>query len=462
MFASVRHRSFCLSGNAPGRVASVCRSVTSSSAPKPVGSYDAYLSARSAARQPSAIRALQPLLSIPGMISLGGGMPNMATFPFKSFTAELVDGTRLELSGPAALTEALQYSASGGIPRMVKHLQRLQLEEHAPPSGEARLCITTGSQDALSKAFDMFLESGDSLLVESPTYSGSLAFLKPLGAELVGVPTQGGCLVPEALREILASWDTARNARPRVLYTIPTGSNPTGGSLSFQQKAEVYEIAREYDLLIMEDDPYYFMQFPEKGQGRTKSFLSMDVDGRVLRFDSFSKLLSSGIRLGFATGPPALIERLELHIQSTSLHTPGLTQAFVASLFDHWAKQHNGNSYLGFVAHVEVVSDFYRERRDAFMAAADKHLTGLATWTPPTAGMFVWFKLIGVSDSWPLIKEKALDKKVILVPGQSFEVPGTMPSSYVRAAYSTASHEDMDEALRRFAELLREHSESSD
>lgn len=386
-------------------------------------------------------------------------MPNTATFPFKRFTAELKDGTVLDLADPPSLAGALQYSLTGGLPSLVKHLENLQLAEHQPPSREARLCVTTGSQDALSKAFDMLLEPGRSILVESPTYSGSLAYLKPLGAKLVGVPTSSGRLQPNELRRILTEWsESVDGARPRVLYTIPTGSNPTGGSLSEAEKSEVYAIAQQHDLLIMEDDPYYYMQFLDAGEKRTRSFFSMDVDGRVLRFDSFSKLLSSGLRLGFATGPKPLIERLELHSQASNLHTSGLPQVLVASLFDDWAAKNNGDSYQGFINHVDAVSDFYRERRDVFLASASKHLTGLATWTSPRAGMFVWMKLSGIRDSWPLIKEKAVAKKVLLVPGESFS-PDAGPSPYVRAAYSTASFEEMDEALRRFAELLREEQQ---
>jgi len=431
-----------------------------SSAAKPVTNYEDYLSTRSRLREPSAIRALQPLLSIPGMISLGGGMPNFSTFPFTKFTAELKDGTVLEFSGEKALTECLQYSVTGGLPRLVKHLEELQMKEHSPPSGKARLCVTTGSQDGLSKAFDMLLNPGESLLVESATYSGSLAFLKPLGVKLVPVAMEDGHLKPGSLRSILANWsESADGPRPKVLYTIPTGANPTGGSLSLEEKMEMYVVAREYDVLIMEDDPYHFMQYPGPGEKRTRSFLSMDVDGRVLRFDSFSKLLSSGMRLGFATGPAPLIERIELHTQASNLHTAGIPQAFVAALFDHWAANNNGSSYEGFIMHVDSIAEFYRERRDVFIDSCEKHLTGLATWTRPTAGMFVWFKLIGVKDSWPLIKEKAVDKKVLFVPGQSFATPDTEPSPYVRAAFSTATFEDMDEAIRRFAELLREYRE---
>lgn len=383
-------------------------------------------------------------------------MPNPATFPFKRFTAELTDGTVLEISGAQQLSEALQYSPTPGLPRLVAHLRDLQLKEHNPPSAEVRLCVTTGSADALGKAFEMLIAPGDNVLVDNPTYSGSLAFLNPLGANLVGVPTEGGAF-PSKLRSILESWDVARGPRPKILYTIPTGSNPTGQSLSEQQKKQVYAVAQDYDLLILEDDPYYYVQFLEPGQKRTRSMFSMDIDGRVIRFDSFSKLLSAGIRVGFATGPAPLIERIELHTQAANLHTSGLSQAWVAALFDNWASMNDGNAHAGFICHVNAVSDFYRERRDAFEASAKRHLNGLATWEKTQGGMFAWLKLEGVIDTWPLIKDKAVDKKVLFVPGQSFTIPTTAPSQYVRAAFSTATHEEIDEALRRLAELVREH-----
>jgi kynurenine/2-aminoadipate aminotransferase len=152
--------------------------------------YASYFTRRSSARQPSAIRALQPLVSLPGMISLGGGMPNPAMFPISRLSATLKDGSEVELSG-ASLEAALQYSPTPGLPSLVKHLHHLQDTEHGPvnPSSgtERQLCVTTGSADALSKAFDMLLDEGDALLVESPTFSGSLAYLQPIGCRLVGV-----------------------------------------------------------------------------------------------------------------------------------------------------------------------------------------------------------------------------------------------------------------------------------
>ena len=336
-------------------------------------------------------------------------------------------------------------------------MQALQEAEHGVTGRQ--VCVTTGSADALSKAFDALLDEGDALLVESPTYSGSLAYLRPIGCQLVGVRCDADGLDPSHLEEILAGWHEGCNGgrrRPRVLYTIPTGGNPTGASLSLARRQRVYEVARTYDLLLLEDDPYHWLQYrAARGAARRPSLLSMDRDGRVLRFDSFSKLLASGVRLGWATGPPALIERIELHGQASSLHTCGLAQGLVAALLDAWAAERGGDVHAAFAVKMAEVAAFYHRRCEAFLAAAERHLGGLARWSAPDAGMFVWLELLGVADSHALITQHCAAAKVLLVPGQSF-MPSDAPTSHVRAAFSTASDEEIDEALRRLAALLRE------
>ena len=386
----------------------------------------------------------------------------------------------MELAG-STLEAALQYSPTPGLPSLVAHLHRLQEAEHG--ATDRQICVTTGSADGLSKAFDMLLDADDALrarqttaaphlrpscpspnpgphacaVVESPTFSGSLAYLQPIGCKLVGVACDDGGLSPDALHETLSGWDESREGcrRPRVLYTVPTGANPTGASLDVGRRRRIYEVAREFNLIILEDDPYHWLQFAD---ARTPSLLSMDEDGRVLRFDSFSKLLCSGIRLGWATGPAELVERLQLHTQASNLHTCGVSQALVAALFDGWAAKNGGDAVAGFSARMREVATFYREQRDAFVASAERHLTGLAHWGVPTAGMFVWIDLLGIDDAHALIAEHAVSAKVLLIPGSSF-MPCGSPSSHVRAAFSTATPEQIDEALKRLAGLLRQARE---
>ena len=216
------------------------------------------------------------------------------------------------------------------------------------------------------------------------------------------------------------------------------------------RRRALYEVAREHDLIILEDDPYYFLQFDY--ENRLPSLMSMDVDERVLRFDSLSKVLSSGLRLGMVTGPDSLIHRIVLSMQGTCLHTSGVSQAMTLALFDHWS---NEDGKGGFEAHARSVADFYKYQRDAFMQSAEKHLDGLAEWGTPDAGMFAWIKLLGVTDSKSLIYERAVKANVLLVPGVEFD-PQRKGSPYVRASFSTATPEQMDVALERFASVLKE------
>lgn len=423
--------------------------------------YDAFLTQTSRSRRESAIRGLQPLTRIPGMISLGAGNPSAETYPFKSATFELKDGQTVEIDG-ALMQKALAYGPTDGLPELVEWAKALQLREHAPPrpGDDWTVAFTNGSQDAISKTLDMLVARGDSVLVEDPSYPGTLAALHPLGPNLVGVTTDQEGLVPEALAAVLDGWERERGElpKPRVLYTVPTGHNPCGTTITAARRKAVYEIAQRHNLIILEDDPYYFLSLDAPGADGVcrppHSFLSLDTDGRVIRFDSLSKVLFPGLRLGFATGPKPLMYRLVLHMQSASLCPSGLTQVTAFALLRQWGE-------AGWAAHVQSVQAFYRARRDHFLQCAERHLTGLAEWRSPQAGMFVWLRLLGVQDSKALIEGPARDAKVLLVPGQYFAPDPAKPSNCVRACFSEASFENMDEALRRLAELLRRRADGA-
>ncbi|KAJ3021667.1 hypothetical protein HKX48_008046 [Thoreauomyces humboldtii] len=417
------------------------------SAPRSSGDYSNFFTRRSASRQPSAIRALQPMLAIPGMISLGGGNPNTETFPFQDLTftlKEAAGGGSITIP-TAKLQAALQYSPTNGIPEFVAWLKDLQSTMHSPPYESYEICVGNGSQDVLTKTFEMLLEEGDTLLIEAPAYVGSLAFLKPLGAKFAELPVDAQGLDPDVLERTLRDWPSG-SPRPKVLYTVPVGGNPTGTSTPASRKQKVYDVCTKYDVLILEDDPYYYLQFDTTH--RPKTYFSIDKDQRVLRFDSLSKIFSAGMRLGWVTGPKELVSRIALHAQTTLLHPSGLSQCVALALLEQWGKD-------GFLAHTDRVAAFYRAKRDAFIEAAEKRLAGVAEWVVPDAGMFVWLKLLGIKDSSNLIKTKAVEKKVLLVPGFEF-FPNERTTPYVRASYSLATAEQMDEALKRLGELVRE------
>ncbi|XP_077333331.1 kynurenine/alpha-aminoadipate aminotransferase, mitochondrial isoform X1 [Lithobates pipiens] len=419
--------------------------------------YARFLTAVSAARKPSPIRALTELLmrSPPSTISLAGGIPNPNTFPFKAASITLDDGTAIEI-GESLMKKALQYSATPGIPELVSWLKDLQKKMHNPPTlsyspekGQMELCVTSGSQEGLSKVFEMLVNPGDNVLLDTPTYSGTISAVRPLGCNLIGVPTDQHGMIPTALKDILSRWrpEDATNPEknnPKVLYTIPNGGNPTGASLTEERKIEIYQIAREYDLIIVEDDPYYFLQFNKPW---APSFLSMDVDGRVIRADSMSKVLSSGLRIGFLTGPKPLIERIILHMQVSTLQTSTFTQIITYQLLQKWGVE-------GFLEHIDRVIQFYKSQKDAMLASADKWLTGLAEWHSPSAGMFLWLKIKGVPDTHQMIMQKALTNQILLVPGSAFSTDSSEPSPYVRASFSLSSPEQIDLGLQRLSSLI--------
>ncbi|XP_068409001.1 kynurenine/alpha-aminoadipate aminotransferase, mitochondrial-like isoform X3 [Eschrichtius robustus] len=349
------------------------------------------------------------------------------------------------------MKRALQYSQSAGLPELLSWLKQLQVKLHNPPTihyppsqGQMDMCLTCGSQEGLCKVFEMIVNPGDNILVNEPIYSGTIHALQPLGCNMINVSSDEHGIIPDSLREILSRWkpEDSKNPEkntPKFLYTVPNGNNPAGNSLTTNRKKEIYELARKYDFLIIEDDPYYFMQFNKPW---APTFLSMDVDGRVIRADSFSKVLSSGLRIGFITGPKPLIERIVLHTEVSTMHTSTFSQLLVSQLLHQWGEE-------GFLAHVERIIDFYRKQRDALLAAADKWLSGLAEWQVPTAGMFLWVKIKGLHDVRKLIEEKAFKKEIFMLPGYNFYLDSSAPCPYFRASFSLASPEQMDMDYRK-------------
>uniref|UniRef100_A0A8C6R3Z7 Kynurenine/alpha-aminoadipate aminotransferase, mitochondrial n=1 Tax=Nannospalax galili TaxID=1026970 RepID=A0A8C6R3Z7_NANGA len=409
--------------------------------------YARFLTATSMARKPSPIRSTADIISRApkSLISLAPGYPNPSMFPFKASTITVEDGSTIQFE-EEIMKRALQYSPSYGIPELLSWLKQLQIKLHNPPTvnyapsqGQMDICITSGCQDGLCKAFEMLINPGDNILVNEPLFSGTLYAMQPLGGNIINVPSDEHGIIPDGLKKVLSRWKPEDSKdpmkkTPKFLYTVPNGDNPTGNSLTSDRKKEIYELARKYDFLIIEDDPYYFIQFNKPW---APTFLSMDVDGRVIRADTFSKILSSGLRVGFMTGPKALIQRIVLHTQVSSLHPCTFSQLLISQLLHKWGED-------GFLAHVHRVIDFYRNQRNAILAAADKWLSGLAEWHVPNAGMFLWIKVKGIPNTKQLIEEKAIEKEVLLIPGNAFYIDSSAPTSYFRASFSVVSPEQMD------------------
>ncbi|KAF7341513.1 Aminotran-1-2 domain-containing protein [Mycena venus] len=431
-----------------------------------------FLSQKSNLWKACGIRGLFPLENIPGMISLLAGRPNASTFPFESITMKL----KPALAGMPApsgdddpftislendeLNEALQYGMTAGVARFINWLEKFQSQVHKrAPDVSWNVVVGSGSQDLMHKACEALINDGDYVLVETPVYSGTLGFLAALPCKLLEVKADSQGLKPDSLETILANWETKHPGKPypKLLYTIPSGSNPTGASIPEQRKIEVLKLAKKYNFLILEDDAYAFLYYgPEGQQARSYFALEPEVNGemgRVVRFDSFSKVLSSGMRLGYMTASPRLSTVVNMITSNTNLQPSTLTQVMAHTLLSRWGPD-------GFLAHCTGVAAFYRTRRDAFERVARKHLTGLAEWTSPVAGMFLYIKLLvhpdgRDADSYEIVLGKAVAKGVLAVPGTAF-MPLGGPSPFVRVSFSQIEEDKADKACRRLREAILE------
>ncbi|KAJ8297149.1 Aminotransferase tdiD [Rhodotorula toruloides] len=426
--------------------------------------WDEYISERGKMWEPSAIRGLFPLEKIPGMVSLLAGKPNAETFPFSAIKVDLkpiIPGDPVETLTieSDALSEGLQYGATAGLPSLNKWLENLQEVRHKRArDGSWGLSLGSGSQDLINKAFYSLVNEDDSILLETPVYSGTIGLLKRHKVNLIEVPVDTEGLVPEKLEAILANWESKFPGKrfPKILYTIPTGSNPTGATAPLERRERVLALVRRYKLILLEDDAYHYLSFdPEH---IVPSYFELEGRdggevGRVIRFDSFSKILSSGMRLGFVTGPKPILEIIDLHTANTNLQPSSTTQAMVLVLLNKWGLD-------GFLAHTRRVAAFYKDKRDMFEKVAHKYLDGLATWVTPEAGMFLFLDLYLTTDGTPgdsseLISTTAVQKGVLAVPGVGF-LPNGGRSSFVRVSFSLATEEDAELAFQRLRECILE------
>lgn len=423
----------------------------------PADFYTEFLSDTARERKPSPIRGLFPLENKPGVISLLAGKPHDAMFPFKSLSfniaspADPAQEQSISLSGKD-LAAGLQYAPTGGLPRLLKWFIGLQALSHGRKSGEGwSLSIGSGSQDLIYKAVNTLVNPGDAVLVESPVYAGVIPMFKTLHCEQIEVETDANGVRSHLLRNILENWPVGK-PKPKVLYTVPYGCNPTGMTATLERRKEVLQLAREHNFLILEDDPYFYLYFGKAA--RPPSYFQLELDepevGRVIRFDSFSKILSAGMRMGFASGPKPIIDAIDLHTGTANLQSSSLIQAITLALVEEWG-------YNNFFAHTQAVANFYREKRDVFESALNAHLSGLAEWSTPEAGMFFWFKLLlsphqtpGVDDgdSEDLIRTKAYEGGVLALPGTVF-LPSGRKTAFVRASFSLCTEEQVNEALKR-------------
>jgi 2-aminoadipate transaminase len=376
--------------------------------------------------------AASPSAVPPGVvpIALTGGIPDPDSLPF----ADLAEASRtvLEREGP----DALRYGGVQGFQGLREWLAERLGRQDGVTLGPENFALSNGSAGALTNICETFLDPGDAVIVEAPSFPGAARAMRSLQVEMVQVPVDDEGLRPDLLADAFARL-AREGRRPKLLYTIPNFHNPTGTTLPLGRRRDILELARRHRTLIVEDDAYVDIRF--EGE-RVPSFFSLAGGEGVLRVGTFSKTIATGLRVGW--------------VQATR----GIVDALVGMRFDvgqsPWVQrivaEYASTGKLD--SHVPLVVDVYRRKRDAMLAALDERCSSLARWQTPEGGFFLWLELAERVDPAAL-EPASLEESVIYVPGPAF-FEDRSGSHYIRLAYSFVAQRDVPEAIRRLGRAL--------
>jgi 2-aminoadipate transaminase len=394
--------------------------------------WNAGLARRAHALGGGEITAILALAGATDVITFSGGFPDPSTFP----APVLADIAARLITQDAAV--ALQYSPTEGLPGLRDFVAgRLATQEgREPDPGE--LMITSGGIDAMELLAKSYLDPGDVVVVEAPTYLGGIMAFRGYEADVRGVPVDADGLRVDVLADLLAG-----GLRPKILYTIPDFQNPTGLSLAAGRRRELVELARRYGFLILEDVAYRELPF---GPPPAASLWSLAPDV-VLQAGTFSKIFTPGFRLGWAAGPAEIISTLVVAKQNSDQCSGALGQRML---------EEYGRS--GELDRQIVRSRALYERRAGLVTAAlAAHMPDGTTWTTPAGGFYVWLTAPDGVDTVAL-SAAARARQVAYVPGRPF-YPGDAGATQIRLAYSRVADELVDEGIRRIAGVLRDELE---
>ena len=379
----------------------------------------------------SAIREMFKRMADPQIISLAGGNPASELFPGEELSE--IAG-RLLKENP---TLCLQYGTTDGYPEM-KDCARARAEKVNSFSDGDAVIITTGANQGIDLTAKTFLNKGDKIVTESPSFVGSLNAFRSYEADIVGARVEDDGMDIDDLERVLAA-----DPSIKLLYTIPTFQNPTGTTMPLAKRKRLLEVASCYDILILEDNPYGDLRFAGEDVPTLKS---LDTEGRVIYAGSFSKILSPGMRLGYIVAPAEIVSKIELLKQANDVHTPVLTQLMCVEFM----KKYNIDDYI------EKNRALNGKKCAVMVATMEKCFPkGKVKWVVPKGGIFLWCECPDITDINPVV-DKALEKKVAIVPGWNFAIDMNEPSNMFRLNYSSATPEKIEEGIKRLGEALCE------
>jgi 2-aminoadipate transaminase len=415
---------------------------TSGTPPTPGAEYrlDPWLGAyaeRAHAMRASEIRALFAVANRPEVVSLAGGMPNLAGLPM-DVLGELAQRV-ITTQG----TTALQYGSGQGDETLREQILEVMRIEgiHAHPDD---VVVTTGSQQALDLVTRIFVDPGDVVVAEAPSYVGALGVFRAYQADIVHVPMDADGLIPAALESTLATL-ASEGRRVKLLYTVPNFHNPAGVTLSAERRPQILEIARRYGVLVLEDNPYGLLGFDGDP---IDAMRSIDDEG-VIYLGSFSKTFAPGYRVGWAVAPHAVREKLVLASESAILCPSNASQLAISAYL----------STCDWLGQIKSFREMYRERRDAMLGALAEHMPD-SSWTVPDGGFYTWVKLPDGLDAKDMLP-RAVTARVAYVPGTAFYADG-QGRDHMRLSFCYPTPERIREGVRRLAGVVAGESELVD
>jgi 2-aminoadipate transaminase len=381
----------------------------------------------------SEIRELMSLATRPDIISFAGGMPNNDLFPIKE-----VDEIFLNLPDDIKKT-AFQYGPTPGYPPLLETLKKY-LGNKGLPVDTHQLMITTGSMQAINILGMEFLNPGDRVITESPTFIGAIAVFNAFQSEIVGVPLEADGLNLNQLARLIDE------KMPKLLYTIPNFHNPAGIIYSKEKRQQLLDLLRDKKVVLIEDDAYNELYYTPEAKALTTPMMSMDTTGvEMVYTGSFSKILGPGLRLGWMLASPEIYDKAQIIKQAIDSCSPNFTQVIA----NEFMAQGYMQNYL------PRIRKAYAQRKDLMQQALLKYMPEVVKWQVPQGGFFFWLELPENIDSTDILKD-SIKKGAVFVTGKTFD-PQSKRNNFIRLAFSNMNLDQIDEGIKIIADAVKKH-----
>ena len=380
----------------------------------------------------SAVREILKLTQQPDMISFGGGMPSEDAFPTEDLK-RIMSGIVANLDG-----EVLQYGVTEGYLKLREEIVKMMAAKGVETKAD-NVLITSGSQQGIDLVARAFLNKGDKVVVESPTYLSAIQVFKLYEADLIPVAVDEDGILPGELQKIFDTYGEA----VKLVYMVPTFQNPTGKAMPLARRQEILSIVNQQKVVLIEDDPYGDLRYSGEA---IPNFASLDKEGQVLYLGSFSKVVAPGLRVGYAIADEAILGKMIIGKQANDVHTPMFSQMVIAQYLQE-----------GLLAgHLAEINAMYRKKRDEMLRCLEAYMPAGVKWTHPDGGLFIWLELPEGMSSNELFLE-AVKEKVAFVAGDSFFAHGEVKNA-MRLNFSNATWENIEIGIKKLAEVIQKNA----